>query len=87
MLDLNRDTLNHIPVNVAAVDAMAVIDRIQDWPRERQMLAVTSVFKLLAERFGVNSGDIFTVADNVMNHADGKRVEFDAIAAYLRSEL
>lgn len=86
-MKLNRDHLNHVPVGVAANDAMALIDRVQDWPPERQMLAITSTFKLLAERFGVTGGDIFTVADNVMNHADGRRSEFLAIQDYLEGEL
>jgi hypothetical protein len=84
---LNRDTLNHLSVRDAATGTMAVIDAIQDMTPERQTIAIAAAFKLLMEKHKLSPQDAFTVADNIMNHADGRRVEFDAVRAYLEHEL
>lgn len=84
---LNRDTLNHLSVRDAATGAMTVIDAIQDMTPERQTIAIVSVFKLLVEKHKLSPQDVFTAADNIMNHADGRRVEFAAVRAYLENEL
>lgn len=84
---IDRDRMNMIPVKDAAVSSMRVIDALQDLPPELQVIAVVATFKLMSERFGVPVSDAFTVADNVMNHAQGRRVEFDAVRAYLTNEL
>ncbi len=76
-----------IPVREAAAATMSIIDRAQDLTPEAQIIAITASFKLLTERFCVNPQDAFTIADNVMNHADGRRVEFDAVRAYLENEV
>ena len=87
MQKLNRDLMNQIPTRVAATSTMAVIDRLQDMPVEVQLIALTAAYKLMVERFGIDGHDVFAVADNIMHHADGRRVEFVAIADYLRNEL
>lgn len=84
---LNRDDMNHVPVREAATSSMRVIDAIQDLPPHLQVIAIVAVFKLLIERFGVDAFDAFTVADNVMNHAQGRRPEFAAVRAYLDNEV
>ena len=84
---LNRDLMNQIGVKTAATSTMAVIDRLQDMPAHVQLVALTAAYKLMTERFNISPHDVFAVADNVMHHADGRRVEFAAIADYLREEL
>lgn len=84
---LNRDELNSVPVKEAATTTMRVIDAIQTLPPHLQVIAVVASFKLLIERFGVDAQDAFTVADNVMNHAQGRRVEFEAVRQYLANEV
>lgn len=84
---LNRDLMNMLPTKITANATMAVIDRLQDFPAELQIVALTAAYKLMVERFGVSPHDVFTVADNIMNHADGRRTEFLAIADYLENEL
>lgn len=84
---LDRDLMNMVPVKDAAVATMRVIDAIQDLPPHLQVIAVVATFKLVTERFGVNPQDAFTVTDNIMNHAQGRRVEFDAARAYLENEV
>jgi glucose-6-phosphate isomerase len=87
MQTLNRDLLNTIPTREAAVASMTVIDALQDYPAEHQLVALTAAYKLMTERFNISPQDVFTVADNVMHHADGRRAEFAAIADYLAGEL
>jgi hypothetical protein len=84
---LNRDDMNSVGVRDAATSTMAIIDRIQDMPAPVQIVAITAAFKLLVERYNIPPQDVFTVADNVMNHADGRRVEFDAVRMYLENEF
>lgn len=84
---LNRDLLNSVPVREAAVTTMAIIDAIQDSPAEHQLIAITAAYKLMTERFNISPHDTMAVADNVMHHADGRRVEFLAVADYLEGEI
>lgn len=84
---LNRDMMNMIPVKEAATSTMRIIDAAQDLPPHLQVVSIVATFKLLIERYGVDPQDAFTVADNVMNHAQGRRVEFDAVRAYLENEV
>lgn len=84
---LNRDEMNLVPVKEAATSTMRVIDAIQLLPPHLQVIGVVAAFKMLTERFKVDAQDAFTVADNVMNHAQGRRVEFDAVRMYLEKEV
>lgn len=84
---LNRDLMNMVPVKEAATSTLAIIDRVQTLPPHLQVIAIVAAFKLLIERYGVDPQDAFTVTDNVMNHAQGRRVEFDAVRAYLANEV
>lgn len=87
MATFNRDHMNMVPAKDAATATMRVIDGVQDLPPHLQLIAVTATFKLLLERFGVDAQDAFTVADNIINHAQGRRVEFDAVRAYMDNEV
>lgn len=87
MASLNRDLMNSVGVKTAATATMRVIDRLQDLPPHVQLVALTAAYKLMVERFNVSPHDVFTVADNVMNHADGRRDEFKAVADYMEGEL
>lgn len=87
MPPLNRDRLNHIPTTVAANDAIAVLDRLQNFPPERQIVALATVYRMMAEHFGVSPQDIHTVSDNIVNTATGRRSEFEAVRAYMEGEL
>lgn len=84
---LNRDLMAMVPVKAAANASMGVIDRTQDYPPHLQIIAIASAFKLLTERFDVSGQDAFALVDNIMNHAEGRRVEFDAIRQYLANEV
>ncbi|MGH0299334.1 MULTISPECIES: hypothetical protein [Sinorhizobium] len=87
MRRLNRDTLNMAaPVNVARA-SLTVLDRLQDFEPEIQIMGAAAVFLELAEHLGIPPQEAFAATKNLINGDDGKRVEFRAIAAYLQGEL
>jgi hypothetical protein len=86
-MKLNRDLLNTVPLRKAANACVAVVDAIQDFPKEVQAVAIAATFVLLAERFGLPAQDLMTVTSNVMNHAEGRRAEFQAVSRYLKTEV
>ncbi len=84
---LNRDTLNMAaPVNVARA-AMTVLDRLQDFDPEIQIMGAAAVFLELAEHIGIPAQEAFSATKNLINGDDGKRHEFRAITAYLQGEI
>jgi predicted P-loop ATPase len=83
----NKDALNNVPVKDAATTTMGVITATQTLAPELQVVAITATFKLMLERYGITPADAFTVADNVMNNAIGRREEFAAVRDYMAGEL
>lgn len=83
---MNRDTFTNVSLKDAANCSMAVIDRLQKEPAAHQMAAITATFLLACERHGITPGDAFTITKNVMNHAEGRRPEFAAVAMYMENE-
>ena len=86
-MKLNKDKLNNSDVKGAALAAMTFVDTAQNLPPEDQVLGITATFKLLMEHYQINPQDAFSVANNVMNHADGRRTEFEAVRLYMENEL
>ena len=86
-MKLDRDLMNMAPVGASANVTMGVIDHVQSLPPHLQVIAITAAFKLLIERFELPAQDAFALVDNIMNHAEGRRVEFDAVRMYLAHEV
>lgn len=84
---LNQDDLNNIQVAEAANASMALLLVLQDMPAHTQVASIASMFLLIMERYGFNPQDAFSVINNIMNHAEGRRPEFKAIAQFMREEL
>lgn len=87
MSAFNRDLMNMAGVKESATATMRVIDAAQDLPPHLQLIAITATFQLMIDRFGVPAQDAFTVADNIMHSAQGKRPEFAAVRMYLENEV
>lgn len=89
MATLNRDLIANAPVRDVANGTMALLDRAQNMPPAILMASSAAMFLLLSERMGMPAQDVFTFTKNIMNHAadNTRRVEFDAVAAYLENEL
>lgn len=66
---------------------MGLVDRLQEYPPHLQVVALAAAFKLYMERYKITPFEAFTVADNIMVHATGKRVEFDAVRMYMEHEV
>lgn len=87
MRSFNRDLFGCASPREVGKASMAVVDELQAFPPEVQMAGACATFILLAEAAGVPVADAFTTVKNIMNHADGKRPEFKAVADYIKHEL
>lgn len=85
MIDIDR--MNNLAMSDVTNGAMAVIDRLQRLPKETQAVSLAATFLLLSEHWGVDPQRVFAATTNIMNHADGRRPEFKAVARYLREEI
>lgn len=83
---LNRDQLNNASVNSVANAAMEILDRIQDRPAHERMLAVAAVTLTLCEVYRLDRQALMTAANNLMNHAEGRRPEFLAVRLHAENE-
>ena len=83
---LNLDLLNNAAVNTVASAAMEILDRIQSRPAHERMLAVAAVTLTLCEVYRLDRQDLMTAANNLMNHAEGRRPEFAAVRSHAENE-
>ena len=84
---MNRDLFINANLRDTAVASMALIDKVQDMQPHIAMGALSATFLMLCEFWGVDPKDALGITKNLMNHADGKRAEFKAVAAYMEGEL
>ena len=84
---MNTDALNHVSTVDVTRAMMAMLNAVQDMDAHIQAPAMAALFTLACERHGLKPQDVFTVTNNIMNHAEGRRPEFEGVAAYLANEL
>ena len=84
---MNQDKLSNMKVRKAANAAMVVIDALQKLPAEEQIAGLSAAFLLLADRVNMTPQDMFSFTTSIMNHAEGRRPEFAAVAQYMDMEL
>ena len=84
---LDRLAITNMPVRQASVASMKIIDAIQSLRPHEQVAGMAATFLLLAEHLGMTPQDIFAITTNIMNHAEGRRPEFAAVAQYMAEEL
>lgn len=83
-----RDLIGNTPLVSAARCAMSALDAIQTEPdKGAQFLGLAAAFLLAAEVSGLSIPDLMGYARNVINHAEGRRPEFEAVAAYAACEM
>lgn len=82
-----RDRMMSARVRPSANAAMQVIDSLQPYTPEEQLMGLTAAFMLLAKAAGMRPNDMFTFADNLMHDANTKRPEFLAVEQTIREEL
>lgn len=83
----DRDLMVNAGVRDVARATMALIDVNQKLPPHVQLLAQAANFLLLAEHYDIPVQDVFAIITNIMNHAEGRRPEFLAVADYMENEL
>ena len=86
-LILSRDYFNNVGVDRVAGATMGVIDRVQSLSPDLQVAALAASFLMICERYDIPAQDVFTVVNNIMNHAEGRRPEFAAVRQYMEEEL
>ncbi len=88
-MKFDRDLLTNADRGQAAQAAFAVIDRLQQLPKQYRVLGGAISFLLLMEHLEVDPQDAFTTAKNVMvDPQDGmtRATQFTAIQEYLANE-
>lgn len=76
--------------DAAATGTMALLDKLQHIKPEEQVVSAACFFSLLIQKYGrhgITATELLTLADRVMNDAEGRRKEFRAAALYLDNEL
>lgn len=81
------DRIANAPMLASGNATMAVMDRLQNYPVEVQVMAITSAFLLLCREIGVKPQTLYTYADNCMYDAEKRRPEFEGAASYIRNEV
>lgn len=67
---------------------MAVLNAIQDMPKEQQVVTSACLFALFTEHFGnaASPTELLNLADRIMRDAEGYRTEFAAARQYMTHE-
>jgi len=82
--------MNHANKKQVAVNCVRVFDRIQGWPKEQQLLALSCAFLLLSDASGQPAQDTFTVSKNLMADkltSSGLGLQFQAMRYHLETEV
>lgn len=83
----NRDRLTNCNQAEAGRAAMTVIDRLQDFPKDEQVVGMTGAFLLMLEAYGVTVQDAMTTTKNLINDSNKRLIpEFLAVAQYMQEE-
>lgn len=83
----NPDVMNMASPPQVAMAAMNVLDRLQDFKPEIQVMGAAVIFLELCDYLGVPPQEAFVATKNLINGDNGKRVEFLAVRDYMEGEL
>ncbi len=86
----NRDRMNMANRAAVASTAVNALDRIQQQPKENQVLGLACAFLLLCASLKTPAQDVFTAAKNLMYdpiHASRMDHRFAAIQQYLDEDV
>jgi hypothetical protein len=88
-MKIDMDRINNADLTVSAVAAFDVANALQHHHqfKAEQAVGCCAAFITLAESMKVNPAELFRAATNLMNHADGRRPEFDALRMYFENEV
>lgn len=86
----SRDRMNLASKKDVGQACVTIFDRIQDWGREKQLLALACAFMLMAETAKVPPQDVFTAASNLMYDpmtSTGRGLQFQAMKFHLATDI
>ncbi len=86
MVKVNLDKFKNTHRKDSATGAMTILDAIQDMPSARQLAAISTCFRIVADCCDLNVADTLTVAGNMVNDAEGRRAEFAAVEEFINNE-
>lgn len=87
MRSLDRDLIMGAKAADVAQVVMSIIDRLQHFRPESQVVGGAAFFLLSCEHHGVDPVDTLTAITRLLNTKEGYRDEFAAVRHYLESNL
>lgn len=92
MIHITEDTLalriGNTDMRMASNAVMTVLDKIQDYPHDTQIMSMGVLFLCLCNRYNVRPSHILDCADNMVRKSGGySQANFEAVKAYLKQEL
>lgn len=84
---INRDLMNSASPEAIAQATLGVIDKASDLNPEVQGPALAMGLLAYARRLGVDVGDFFTVANNVLHSKAVSTPTFNALQLYMQHEV
>jgi len=84
---LNKDILNHVAPASVIQASLTQLDQTSHEEREVQAVAFAVTLLAYAARHGMEIGDVFTVANNLMHSKHGSERHYCALRDYMRYEL
>jgi len=84
---LDKDILNHVAPDAVIQASLAQLDQTSHEEREVQAVAFAVTLLAYASRHGMEIGDVFTVANNLLHSKHGSERHYRALYDYMRHEL
>jgi len=84
---INKDILNNLGSHDVIQASLQQLDRTSHYQPEIQAVAFGVTMLAYATRHGVDVGDVFTVANNILHSKHGQEAHYRALYDYMRHEL
>ncbi len=84
---IDKDKLNHLGPKAVAVAALGMLDTVSDHDKEVQATALALTLLAYVRRHGIDVGDVFTVANNILADPRVNEGELRALHLYVTHEL
>lgn len=84
---IDPDKINNADAKRVASASISVIDRLQNFKSQEQVMSAAVVFLTLCDHFKVKAQDVFTTTKNLMNEKHELRHEFAAVRDYVKYEI
>jgi|GEM_PF-1121303 len=85
---MNRDQFNSTTSHRTLEDAFLLLDRVQELPPHRRVLAVVLLFRLLQQRLGLDVSELLNKADRIAYDADYRYFpHISVVRAYIDNEI